>query len=434
MRSFYKKPLVILLIVMLLCAVTCAQAQQAAVSPQEAMFRPTVMPDRVVLTWSGDPTVSQAVTWRTDTTIEKAVAQIAIADPDPKFEAQAQTIDATTSELATKLWTANYHSATFRNLKPDTLYAYRVGDGNNWSEWFQFRTASAKPIPFSFVYFGDVQNGIRSLSSRVMREAFKTVPNAKFFAFGGDLVTDGNDDVLWGEFFGAGGWLYGMMPMVPVNGNHEYKKDYETGRRGLTKHWRAQFTLPENGPKGLEEYAWYTDCQGLRIIALNSVEMVEEQAAWLDKALSDNPNRWTIAIFHYPMFSVSKGWKDNAKLNELWKPLFDKYRVDMVLTGHDHTYARSGLEGSVVYVTSVCGSKMCDLARKPWMKRAAEGVQLLQIITIDGDKLSYESRTATGSIYDAFELHKQSGKANRLVDRIPKGVPERLRSRMEAAK
>ena len=61
------------------------------------------------------------------------------------------------------------------------------------------------------------------------------------------------------------------------------------------------------------------------------------------------------------------------------------------------------------------------------MTRAAEGMQFFQVISIDGDKLSYEARTATGSLYDAFELRKQKGKANRLVDRIPKGVPERLR-------
>jgi len=305
-------------------------------------------------------------------------------------------------------------------LKPDTLYAYRIGDGSHWSEWLQFKTASDKPGPFSFVYLGDVQQGIRSLASRVVREAFKAASNARFFAFGGDLVTDGTNDVLWGEFFGAGGWLYGMTPIIPAPGNHEYRPD-------LTKHWRAQFTLPEDGPEGLEEYAHYTDFQGLRIIVLNSKEMIAEQADWLDKVLSDNPNRWTVAIFHYPVFSVSKGRKDNESIISAWKPIFDKRRVDLVLTGHDHTYARSGLEGATVYATSVCGSKMYELTRKSWMTRAAEGMQFFQVISIDGDKLSYEARTATGSLYDAFELRKQKGKANRLVDRIPKGVPERLR-------
>ena len=53
------------------------------------------------------------------------------------------------------------------------------------------------------------------------------------------------------------------------------------------------------------------------------------------------------------------------------------------------------------------------------MRRAAEDTQLYQIITVDGDELRYEARTATGMPYDAFTLRKQPGKANELIDRIP---------------
>ena len=45
---------------------------------------------------------------------------------------------------------------------------YRVGDGVNWSEWFHFRTASDRPEPFSFIYFGDAQTDLKSLWSRVI--------------------------------------------------------------------------------------------------------------------------------------------------------------------------------------------------------------------------------------------------------------------------
>ena len=41
--------------------------------------------------------------------------------------------------------TAYYHEARFTALRPNTLYAYRVGDGSTWSEWFHFRTASMEP-------------------------------------------------------------------------------------------------------------------------------------------------------------------------------------------------------------------------------------------------------------------------------------------------
>ena len=40
---------------------------------------PSKEPDRIILTFHGDPSTSRAVTWRTDKTITKAVAQIAEA-------------------------------------------------------------------------------------------------------------------------------------------------------------------------------------------------------------------------------------------------------------------------------------------------------------------------------------------------------------------
>lgn len=401
--------------------------------PEKEAHRTTAIPDRIILTWKGDPAHSQAVTWRTDTGVTKAVAQIAEAEAGPGFVKTAQTVGAETTPLVSDLGEAHYHSVNFAPLKPNTQYAYRVGDGANWSEWFHFRTASAKAEPFSFVYFGDAQTEVKSLWSRVIRGAYSDASHIRFLIHAGDLINSGNRDAEWGQWFGAGGWVNGMVPSVPSPGNHEYPRNTDNSR-SLSRHWRPQFTLPENGPEGLEETAYVLDFQGARIISLNSNERQEEQAAWLEKQLADNPNRWTILTFHHPIFSTAKG-RDNAELRDLWKPIFDRYKVDLVLTGHDHTYARSNLntganarseESGTVYVVSVSGPKMYNLAREPWMQRAAEDTQLYQVLTVNGDKLKYEARTATGDLYDAFELQKRSGGPNRLIERIPR-TPERLR-------
>jgi len=60
------------------------------------------------------------------------------------------------------------------------------------------------------------------------------------------------------------------------------------------------------------------------------------------------------------------------------------------------------------------------------MHRAAGHTQLFQVVSVDGDMLSVETRTATGSLYDAFELLKETGKANKLVDKIPAEAAERV--------
>lgn len=410
-----------------------------AVSPADA-HRPSALPDRIILTWTGDPTRSQAVTWRTDPTVGRALAQLAPAADGPDFVGAAVDVPAASTDLETDLGPARCHTAVFEDLEPSSDYLYRVGDGVNWSEWIRFTTASEGPEPFSFIYFGDAQNDVKAHWSRVIRQAFADAPRAKFLLHAGDLINHADADAEWGDWFRAGGWVNATMPSIATPGNHEYGRSLADGR-ALSSHWRPQFAFPTNGPEGLEETAYYIDIQNVRIIALNSNEKQAEQVEWLESVLADNPNGWTIVTFHHPIYSAARG-RDNAELRRLWQPVFDAYGVDLVLQGHDHTYARSGLvtfeenlpEGArarsgragTVYVVSVSGPKMYDLDREDWMARAAEDTQLYQIVSVDGPNLIYQARTATGRLYDAFVLRKQPDGPNVLTDRIP-DEPERLR-------
>lgn len=431
-----------LAIAMLLNSVAAsAQDSTKPAAIPDAVWQPTRVPDRIVLTWSEDPATTQSVTWRTSAEVTAAAAQITIADAGPDLEKTAQTVAAGSEPLTTNLGPAHYHSATFTALKPGTLYSYRVGDGQLWSEWFQFRTAAATPEPFSFIYFGDAQNDIRSKWSRVIRAAWQDAPKAAFMIHAGDLINTAETDQEWGEWFGAGAWMNAMVPSVPVPGNHEMAGG--NGQRRLSHHWRPSFTLPQNGPAGLEESCFTLVYQGVRIIGLNSNEKQAEQAVWLDEVLAKNSEKWVICTFHHPMFSTGKD-RDNKDLRAQWKPILDKHRVDLVLQGHDHTYGRTGLETPVaaanagtganardtfsgtVYVVSVSGPKMYSLQRHPFMPRQAEGTQLYQIIHVNGDKLGFEAYTATGELYDAFTLTKQAGGPNALQEQIP-DTPERLR-------
>lgn len=400
----------------------------------KVLYRPTAVPDRIVLTWTGDPATSQAVSWRTDTSVKQAVAEIAVAEAGPKFKDKAQRVDASTTLLETDLGKAHYHTAVFEELTPKTKYVYRVGDGVNWSEWSHFRTASTEPEPFTFVYFGDAQNNVKSMWSRIIREAYSDAPKASFFLHAGDLINTADSDAEWGEWFYAGGWIHATLPCVATPGNHEYDEDAENEKiEHLTPHWRPQFAFPENGPKDLEETAYYFDYQGVRFVSLNSNEKYIRQRAWLNKVLADHDNRWTIVTHHHPLYAAKPN-RDNSLLRRVWQPIYDKHGVDLVLQGHDHSYARSRLmsaknkttgvnyrdsETGAVYVVSVSGPKMYDVKKRPFFARVAEDTQLYQIITVDGDELRYEARTALGDIYDGFTIRKQAGRANELVEHVP---------------
>jgi len=418
--------------------------------------KPSIYPDRIILNFGQNPSSEVNVTWRTTTKVKKAYAEIAVATASPGFWRNGKTIKANTELLdASAVEDANvfahYHSVEFADLLPNTMYGYRVGDGEQWSEWFQFKTASDKPDDkFSFLYVGDAQNYVLELWSRLIREGFRKAPEARFIIHAGDLINRAHREQEWHEWFTAGGFIHSMIPAMPTPGNHEYRaKDQAESlakERSLSVQWRPQFTLPLNGPEGLKETVYFMDYQDVRVISLDSNRDQERQADWLDSILAVNPKKWTILTYHHPLFSASNG-RDNSELRSLWKPIFDKHKVDLALQGHDHAYARGRVapEGNVmdgvnikdltgtVYVVSVSGGKMYnkgeDWTDKGAIKdRAAENTQLFQVITVEGNRLKFESYTAIGELYDAFELVKGENDLNQFIELRVNAVPEKNNS------
>lgn len=391
---------------------------------QAQLFKPTAHPDRIILTWADNPATTQSVTWRTDTHVATAWAEITEEMSEPGLEPpQARRFQATKDSLIGKEYAeAYYHRVTFRDLKPNTLYAYRVGSDTLWSEWFQFKTAPASDEPFSFIYLGDAQNDIKSKWSRVIRKAFATDGNARFIVHAGDLINRSNNDEQWGEWHFGGGFINGMIPSVPTPGNHEYTRD-ENQALKLDPHWAVQYTLPENGPEGLQESVYYVDYSNVRLISLNSQLIVldslarKKQYNWLEGVLKDNPKRWTFITFHHPIYSTAKG-RDNKEFRELFQPLFEKYHVDILMQGHDHTYGRGRniangqshkKPGGPMYLVSVAGPKMYEAdAENQWADKIASHTQLFQLITVHHDRLIYKAYKASGELFDTFELKKPS--------------------------
>jgi 3',5'-cyclic AMP phosphodiesterase CpdA len=260
------------------------------------------------------------------------------------------------------------------------------------------------------------------------------------------VITLGTDDLITGVDEGIIALTgYTAAQLVGQQADKKPLRDRIAmpGVRTLSRHWRPQFAFPEQGaPSGLEEACYYIDYQGARIISLESNRRQPEQIAWLREVLKNNPQRWTILTFHHPIFSPANN-RDNPELRAAWKPVFDEFKIDLVLTGHDHSYARSGdisgRGGSVnipagynqaydprigtVYVVSVSGPKMYNVTTE-FAVRSAEDTQLYQIIKVGPDEIEYEARTATGRIYDAFVLKKRPGRANELIETLP---PERRR-------
>jgi predicted phosphodiesterase len=394
---------------------------------------PSKDPDRIILTFHGDPATSRAVTWRTDHTVNKSIAQIAEATVNSKFTENAVTLDAVTEPFDLGMYKGNvslvvhYHSVIFKGLKPDKLYAYRVGDGDYWSEWIQFRTAKQEYSPTKFVYFGDAQNDVLAHWSRVIRMAYQTAADASFVIHAGDLINHAHRDYEWAEWYKAGGFIHSQWTAIPAVGNHEFMSVAEGEPRKLSVQWRPQFTLPveKKLDEKLHETVYTVDYQDIRIIVLNSNDQLEEQTDYIEEKLKSSSAKWNIIVCHHSVFSPAKG-RDFEFARKNWKPLLDKYNVDLVLNGHDHTYARGHVpvrtmdqdsvdEVRTVYVTSVSGPKQYQLDREQLKGYEANGYQLVksgeqtqfyQVITVEDNKLTYEAYTVLGEEYDRAVITK----------------------------
>ena len=140
---------------------------------------------------------------------------------------------------------------------------------------------------------------------------------------------------------------------------------------------------------------------------------------------------------HHPVYATRMA-RDNVEIREAWAPHFDRYGVDLVLSGHDHNYARSGKvfghvsvpngQRGAIYVVSISGPKMyeIDKSHSEVYRMLAEDAQLYQIIRVDQDELRYESKTCVAALHDSFRLIKQEDGTTLLLEET-EGTREDLR-------
>jgi hypothetical protein len=125
-------------LLVLLCSLLALKGQEAKSNkggaPKKWGAAPAVefTPQRVMLGWIGDPAHTQAITWRTQKKADTPQVQFAQGDANPDFVSKATTVPGTAGSLdiGNGVTVATYR-ANLENLKPETHYLYRVGDGKN---------------------------------------------------------------------------------------------------------------------------------------------------------------------------------------------------------------------------------------------------------------------------------------------------------------
>ncbi|MGA7396190.1 MAG: metallophosphoesterase family protein [Solirubrobacterales bacterium] len=368
----------------------------------ESDFTPSPAPSRIVLNPTESPMTSQAITWRTDAGTEDGQVIVEPAAGGTTFTVNAEA----GPPVSFPGWEyqSRHHSAVITGLAADTGYRYRVGSEAGWSEWRNFRTADDGSDPWTMLYFGDAQNNLGESWRPVIEKAFAATPEAELSIHTGDLINNSSIDEEWGQWFAGLEGHADRIETMPSTGNHELSSD------SFGVQFAQHFTMPENGPLLARNTVYFTDFQGVRLIALdgNGTDALG-QLEFLRNALENNPNRWTVVHFHQPIFSGSVG-RDNPINRAFIMPLLEQYNVDLVLQGHDHVYARGhvtenetdvpGVTDGPVYTVAVAGPKYYELSpadKNNWTDNGATRVKgynqtsTFQPIRFDGDRLYYRS-------------------------------------------
>jgi hypothetical protein len=151
-------------------------------------------------------------------------------------------------------------------------------------------------------------------------------------------------------------------------------------------------------------YYTFKTKQDVRFFALDSGYMDPQQVAWLDKELKDSNEAWKIPYFHHPPYSSGDRHGSDGRLREVLEPLFLKYNVSVVFTGHDHFYERLKPQQGIVYFVCGAGGKLRrgNIDRGSGLTAAGNDMdQSFLAAEINGDEMSFNAVSRAGKVFDS---------------------------------
>ena len=161
-------------------------------------------------------------------------------------------------------------------------------------------------------------------------------------------------------------------------------------------------------PFNMKGRNYYTFKKGnARFFALDSNYMNPKQLDWLRKQLQASSEKWKICFFHHPLYSDAKYHGPDLDLRAQLTPLFEKYGVNVVFSGHDHVYERiKPQNGTYYFVMGSSGQLRYHNLRRPAPEMAAgfDADRAFIIVEIAGNDLYFETIARTGKIVDHADL------------------------------
>jgi 3',5'-cyclic AMP phosphodiesterase CpdA len=163
-----------------------------------------------------------------------------------------------------------------------------------------------------------------------------------------------------------------------------------------------------------ERYYTYTK-KNTRFFALDSNAMDPQQLSWLENTLKESSDAWKICYFHHPLYSDGGRHGSEVELRVILEPLFVKYGVNVVFSGHDHIYERIKPQKGITYFVNGSSGELRRGDVRPSAMTAAyfDQDQAFSLVEIDGDDLFFQARSRRGQTVDSGVIHRQAGNQTR---------------------
>ncbi|MDP2321659.1 MAG: metallophosphoesterase [Acidobacteriota bacterium] len=162
-------------------------------------------------------------------------------------------------------------------------------------------------------------------------------------------------------------------------------------------------------PFGMGGQRYYTfQKKDVRFFALDSNYMDRDQQAWLERVLRESNEKWKVAYFHHPLYSSGGRHGSEVDLREILEPLFIKYGVNVVFSGHEHFYERLKPQKGIHYFTAGGSAKLRsgDIRAGPLTAKGFDREQSYMVVEVDGDVMRFQAISRRGKVVDSGEISR----------------------------
>ncbi len=262
--------------------------------------------------------------------------------------------------------------------------------------------------PISFAVVGDTGTGLGpQIEVALQMKIYRNKTRFDFALMLGDnIYPDGNPALLKTRFEEPyKDLLNDGVKFYAVLGNHDVRKGTEAQIRydKFNMGGRRYYSFKKG--EGLIDKL--TGDAMIEFFALDSNAMSQEQLSWLEGALRSSKARWKVVFMHHPIYSSARKHGADTGLRKLLEPIFIRYKVDVVLAGHEHVYERVKPQSGVRYFTQGASGQLRkgNINRRSAIFEAGnDDVNSFLVVEVEQSEMKVRAIASHGTILDEIAI------------------------------